>query len=451
VKALYVLPLGIVAVGVGVATGLVLGSLDDGGVPPMEAEIVVREGDGELRRSRERRESRFEDEEELGAVDGAGDPEALRPMPPLMHPDGRPYTNDELRALARGSKDPELRAAAIRALRRVDSEDARTTLQAIMNDEETPRDLQLLAAQMLIRWPHRDHLPGELIEALQNETDPELRRILAQGVGSLRERGVWMREISGMLGEETDPEVRRSLFGAVARTSRDPAAREQLLDVASNPAANLDERKWALGALNRGRPDGETVKALRPLLDDPDPAIRAQALRVLTGDRGMPLATLRSGLDDTDPSVRATALWRGMNHFNRLSKDKNANKGVINATANRAVQLATSDPDAGVRRAGVSAARNLPKKLREQVLAAGRNDSDLAVRLTAYASSSKKVAVQATDDFIGALSSPDRGLRDYAYNQLRRLHGIRVPFQGVWNDDARDAAITDIRAAIGSP
>ena len=465
-KAIVLLPVGVVVLGAGLAAGLVLGSLDQDMLPPVESEILVRADDGDvrtytpesaaarietletlLRRQRERRE--FQAEREQAAPEARSDPEALLPQPPLMHPDGRPYTSDELRALARGSDDPELRAAAIRALRRVDSEDARTTLQAILADGTTPQDLRLLAAQMLARWPHRDHLPAELIAALQTETDPEIRRVLADGVASLRERGAWMREITGMLGDEADDEVRRSLLGAVARAARDPAAQQELLGIATSPLAKPEERQLALDALNRGRPDAETVAALMPLLSDGDPAVRADAFRILTGDRGMSLDTLQTGLDDTDPSVRATALWRGMNHFGRLSREKDADKGALASAARRAAQLATSDPDPGVRRAGISAARNLPKNLREKVLEAGRNDSDLAVRLSAYANSPRDVAVTATQDFVGALSSPARGLRDYAYQQLRRLHGIRVPYDAGWNPDARGAAIQEIQQTIG--
>lgn len=53
------------------------------------------------------------------------------PEPPLLHPDGRPYTADELTVLARGSENPVLRAQAIRALRRVDTDDARATLSTL--------------------------------------------------------------------------------------------------------------------------------------------------------------------------------------------------------------------------------------------------------------------------------------------------------------------------------
>ncbi len=466
-RPIALLPVGAVLLGIGVATGLVLASFSEEPAALIESDVLVRTRDGDvrtytaesaaariesleslLRRLRARNGAREEDP--LGGFeDAAADAESLLPAPPLLRTDGRPYTNDELRALARGSKDEKLRAAAIRALRRVDSDDARTTLQAILADGESSAEIRLLAAQALARAPNRDHLPAELIAAMATETDPDIRRVLAGGVASLRERGAWMREIAGMLGEETDAEVRRALLGAVARSARDPAARQELLGIATSPGADPEERSWALGALTRGRPDRETIAALRPLLADRDPAVRVQALRVLTGDRGMPLATLREGLTDTDASVRATALWRGMNHFGRLAKDKKTNKGALNGVAQRAATLATSDPDAGVRRAGIVAARNLPKKLRERVLASGRKDADLAVRLSAYASSSRKVAKEATPEFLGALSSPDAGLRDYAYQQLRRLHDVRIPFQGGWNPDARAAAIDEIRAAVG--
>ena len=59
------------------------------------------------------------------------------------------------------------------------------------------------------------------------------------------------------------------------------------------------------------------------------------------------------------------------------------------------------------------------------------------------------MAVGATQEFVGALSHPDRGLRDYAYMQLRRLYDLRVPYEGGWNPDARQAAIREIQQAIG--
>jgi hypothetical protein len=453
--------------GVGLAAGLVLGGgngWDADSVP--EQQVIVRAEDGEargysvaeaasrieslealLRRRDQRYTSRAasEDEEEEEVEE---QPDPFRNEPPFVHPEGRPYTPDELRALARGAEDPDTRARAIRALRRVDSDEARETLQAILEDGETSDELRMIAAQVLARPPHRDHLPEELIEAFEGEENADIRRVLARGVATLRARGAWMREISALLQEETDPEARGALFHAVARTSRDPAARAELLAVATSPNADAAERRWALAALTRGRPDAAMVQELRPLLQAADPGVRAQALRILTADRGMPLATLRAGLSDADAAVRATALNGGLRHLGRLGRNKGSSKPAYKQTVGAVVRMATSDPDPAVRRAAVNNSWALPKKPRAALLEAGRKDDDVAVRLSAYAASPRNVAVTATRDFVGALSSPDASLRGFAYNQLRRLHGIRVPYQPNWNPKSRSAAIEDIEREL---
>lgn len=425
-----------------------------------EAEILVRTSDGDTRayspqsaaarieslegmlRRRGSRVARVSVDEATVAEEP---PVAVFPNePPLRHPtEDRPYTSSELTDLARHSDDPKLRAAAIRALRRVDDASARNALQEILDDPETPPELRLLAAHVIARPPHRDHLPSELIAAFQDESDPSVRRALANGVAGLRDRGAWMKEISGLLAEETDAEARAKLFRSVTRSSRDPAARAELLAIATAPGADPKERTAALWALTKGRPDKDMIAALRPLLDSADPATRAQTLRILAQDRKMPLGTLRKGLADKDPGVRATALNQGLRQIRSYRKDKKQ-RGAYDAAVRTAVNLATGDPDASVRRAGVNSVWHLPTKQRNQVLAAGREDQDLAVRLSAFANSPRTVAVTATQDFVGALSSPDRSLRDYAYKQLRRLHGVREPYQSGWNAKARQEAIDEI-------
>ncbi len=453
---------------VGVVVGVFVAESADEGVEPAPAssvEVLVRDADGrvvvydaEAAAARiESLESALRGRRHVSAApdpDGEPPEQAEPPAAPaaaaLLGPDGRPYTPQELVAFALDGSDPARRAAALKALRGVGGDEVRTSLEKLYADTSLPQDVRLLAAEALVRPPHRDRMPEELIAALTNEQDPEIRRVLAEGVAALRDRGAWMREIATLLSSEADAEVRRSLLGAVARTARDPAALAQLVDIAVNAGGSADERRIALEALSRTRPDRDALERIAALQDDRDPAVRAQALRILAADRAMPLAALESGLADVDAGVRAIALSRALSHLDTFRRAKDADRGALDAAAQRAADLAAHDADAAVRRAGMDAARSLPRDLRDSVLEAGRADSDLGVRLVAYARSPRDVAEGAVNEFLGALSSNERWQRDYAYGQLRRLFGVRVPFDGGWNPAARNAAIAEIRTAVGT-
>lgn len=367
----------------------------------------------------------------------------------LFRPDGSPYPLQDVIRFALDPSDASMQLAAIRALRRFDDPKARATLQEIFDDPSAPSAVRVQAAKALARPPHRDYLPEELVAALEAEDDPAVRLELAVGVARLRERGAWMSEISELLDGETDPKVREHLFAAVARSARDPAAKAQLLEIAVSEGKSVEERRAALRALNRGRPSAELLAAVGPLLDDRDPTVRERALAIMAGSRKMSIATLDQGLADDDATVRARALQSGLRHLNRFLKNK---KGVprdaVAATVSNVVRLATSDPDPEVRRSGVSGVWSLPKREREPVLEAGRIDIDPRVRLTAYANSKKDVARSATPEFLSALDSDDKWLRDYAYRQLQRLHGVDAPYSSQWNDAARSRAVGEIRSQL---
>jgi len=187
---------------------------------------------------------------------------------------------------------------------------------------------------------------------------------------------------------------------------------------------------------------------MRPLLEDGDPILRANALRILASGRKLGLNDLNDVLGDSDPSVRAQALWYGARLLPRLGKGKKSKKPEYQAAVRQVVEMAAHDSDAGVRRAAINRVWSLPKKSRAQVLETGRADTDTFVRLSAYAASGRKVARTATPDFIGALESNDRGMRDFAYRQLRRLHGVEVPFNAGWNTNARSGAVDEIRRVV---
>lgn len=467
-KVLLLVPaaLALLATGIAVGYGISGGrESPDAPAPAGEAEIVYRTPTGDTRvltaaeaadrierleLERTKRRSRVEPSDEeaqpAAAAVSTGDP----PDPKFAHADGTPYTAAEIDEIARHSTDTSLRAAAIRELRRADTDAARATLQEVLADKTSPAAIREEAAKALAQPPNRDKLPEELVTALRDETDPAVRRALAQGVGRMRDRDAWMTDIVGLVHTETDPEVRKALFEAVVRDARDPVARAELLSVASNPGATIDERRAAIAAIPRGKTDPETLAKLESLMKDPDPRIRENAVSIVGSAQAISTAALAAAFEDPDPGVRRAALYSGAGRLPQFANDKSLPKETAQQLAATVVNLATSDSDPSVRRAAIQQVGNLPKAVRDQVLATGRDDPDLYVRLTSYARSPDPVAKQGIPLYVGALDSQDAGLRDFAYRQLQRLGGVTAPFDTRWNSKARTEAIGRIRQDLAS-
>ena len=467
-KVLLLVPaaLALLATGVAVGYGLSAGrETPEPAAPPAESEIVFHTPSGdtrvltaaeaadrierlELERSRRRNRVDPGEEETPAAAPAAstGDP----PEPKFAHSDGTPYSPAEIDEIARHSTDTTLRAAAIRELRRADTDAARATLQQVLADKTSPAAIREEAAKALAQPPNRDKLPEELVTALRDETDPAVRRALAQGVGRMRDREAWMTDIVGLVHTETDPEVRKALFEAVVRDARDPIARAELSSVASNASATIDERRAAIAAIPRGKTDPETLAKLDALMKDPDPRIRENAVAIVGSAGALSTAALAAAFEDPDPGVRRAALYSGTGRLPQFANDKSLPKETAPALAATVVKLASSDLDPSVRRAAIQQVGNLPKAVRDQVLATGRDDPDLYVRVASYARSPDPVAKEGIPLYVGALDSQDAGLRDFAYRQLQRLGGVTAPFDTRWNSKARNEAIGRIRQDLAS-
>ena len=433
---------------------------------PSEPEVLVRTAQGETRalttaeaaekiealeRSLARRRAR---DAEAPEGDDAAPPPAPPPDPPakpMIHGDGSPYTMEEVVAAATTSPDAALRRTAIEFLRRADSDEARAALQTVLADPVAPAALRDAAAKALATPPNRDKLPEELIAALRTETDPAVRRTLANGVGRLRDREAWMTDIVALVHGEKDAEARKVLFEAVVRDARDPVARAELLSVAIDKGASLEERRQALAALPRGRTDAETVAKLQDLLADGDARVRENAVSLVASAQALSPSGLAAAFADDDPGVRRAAFNAGTQRLSAFGADKTLPKDEVQRLVDTAVRLASGDPDPSVRRAAMQQVGSLPKAVRDDVLAAGRNDADLYVKLTAYARSPDPVAKQATDLFVSALDAKDAGIRDFAYRQLQRVSGVTAPYDSRWNPKARAAAIEAIRRDLAAP
>lgn len=465
-KALLVLPLGLALLAMGVAIGHQMaaapGEPESPAAAVPEAEVVVRTATGDVRSltpaaaadrierlertlaSRKSREEASETEpaEPSLSPTSSGDP----PVQGLTRPDGTPYSADEIRDLARTpSADPALRRAAIQHLRRADTDEARAVLQEVLADATAPSTVREEAARALATQPNRDKLPEELLTALEGESDTAVRLALAQGIGRMNGREAWMTEIVAIVHGEKDPETRKALFDAVVRDARDPVARDELLAIAVDPASAPDERRAALAALPRGRTDPAIVERVASLLADADPRIRESAVAFVGAAQAISMDALSAALADDDAGVRRAALAQGLQRLPQFGNDKTIDKAAYQTLVDTSVRLASADPDPTVRRAAIQQIGSLPKAIRDQVLETGRSDPDLYVKLTSYARSSTVIAKEGTPLYLGALESPDAGLRDFAYRQLQRVEGVSAPFDTRWNAKARAAAITRIR------
>jgi hypothetical protein len=465
-KRLLLVPAALALLAVGIAAGHHMATADREPAPPaapIEQEVTFRTATGETRTVTtleaaerierlevavaRRRRSEEADPADAAASSTAGDPPAGAA---LVKKDGKEYTPGELRDLAKNSDDPALRLAAIRELRRDDTDESRAVLQSILGDKSASSDVREAAATSLATPPNRDKLSDELVAALAGEGDAAVRRALALGVSRMRDRDAYMPEIVAMVQSEKDPEVRKSLFSAVVRDARDPVARAALLGIAADSGASLDERRAAIEALPRGRTDAETIAKTSAMLADPDPRIRASAVAIVASAQAISPSALATALADDDAGVRRAALNAGLGRLPAFANDKSVLRADYQQLVDAAVRIAASDPDPSTRRAAVQQVGNLPKPVRDQVLETGRNDSDMFVKLTSYARSPDPVAKTGTGLFVSALDSSDASLRDFAYRQLQRLDGVTAPFDSRWNAKARAAAIDKIRQDLAA-
>lgn len=413
---------------------------------PAEAAARIERLEAVAARTPRPRAAPSEEEEEEGVEPPPPPPAEVLQIPVPTRPDGRQYTTTELRDLATSpTTEPALRLSAIRALRRDDSPEARTILATLLEDPKTPLDARIEAAKSLSKPPHRDATPDELVRLLSApDLPPDVRREVADGLTRLRDRGAWMSEISAQLGKESDPEVRKLLFDSVQRSAWDPAAKQELLAIAGNSSASLDDRRAAVVALARQGGDRKVLDTLRPLLTDNDAGLRENAVLALARADRLSSEQLGAALLDDQPAVRAAALAA------RLPGGKNVPKEAREQLLATAVKLASGDASPDVRRAALGWTGAMPKEVREEVLERARNDSDPLVRIEAYQRSPSDVVRQDQNRVLADLDSADARVRDAAYRLVVRTWNVDVPYRAAWNPKARAEALQAIRAQVGS-
>ena len=193
---------------------------------------------------------------------------------------------------------------------------------------------------------------------------------VADGVTKLRDRGAWMPRSRARWGRSPTrgPEA---LFDAVQRSAGDPAAKLELLAVAANDAASLDERRMAVNALLRQGADKKVLETLQLLLAHADAgpvesALLARARRQAVDDADRRRADRRErGGAGRGAAARVPQLGKNP------PKETKEQRGALIEVA---VWLATTDSDPEVRRSALAWIGQMPKATQAQVLEAARND-----------------------------------------------------------------------------
>lgn len=452
----------------GVAVGFVAGASDDESPAPSPG-VVVRGRDGApttltvaeaaarlerleaqvARAARPRAAVTESDEEDDDTIRAPAPDRTLPDVPVPRKPDGSSYSAAELRELAKTSPDRALRLAAIRALRRDDTPEARAALSEVVTDKETPADLRVEAAKALAKPPHRDQTPEELVKLLAATDLPaDVRLELADGVTRLKDRGAWMSEISAQMAREADASVRALLFDTVQRSASDPAAKAELVALLANSAARPDEARLAAQALARLGNDRKALEALGPYLASGDSALREQAVAAWAKAGRLTQEQLSATLGDATPAVRAAVFAASVPQLPKnATKEQKAERDDL---LRRAAETALADSEADVRRAALAWAGAMPQDLRDKVLEKARADSDPLVSIEAYARSPAAVVKAQPDTILSRLDASDPKVRDAAFRLVVKTWGVDVPYRAGWNAAARARAVAEIRAQVAT-
>ncbi len=231
--------------------------------------------------------------------------------------------------------DPEVRSRALRAAGRLQDPVLVGPMTASLADPESAVRIEAIFA--LGQTP-AERVPHVLWNALQTETDPEVRGRILEGIGKQGDAASVSR-LAGIVMNGTPREARAAALalGVIARRGHDIAEAQNALDRAL--AGRDPELQWrAAFAVMRGRlaafngirhglesKDPRTLiyaaravgalerrrlgERLLPLLDHDDWRVRVEAIRAMARTRQRLHASLVALLiEDPNPNVRLTAI-----------------------------------------------------------------------------------------------------------------------------------------------
>jgi HEAT repeat protein len=212
-----------------------------------------------------------------------------------------------------GSEAPAFRAAAARSLGAIGKQEAIFPLMLAAGDREPAVRAAAVAALGELASQLRDHpgiyrpIGGEaqtLIKRLSDDASP-VRAAAARAIGKIMYNDA-KTDVAALL-KDADADVRREAAETLAAVSPPAEAWPALYDLVQHD--RTDVRIAAAKALLWAGGDPKATELLRQAAGDPEPGLRAAAVRSLGYVRGpQTLDAVLDALDDPQESVRAAAV-----------------------------------------------------------------------------------------------------------------------------------------------
>lgn len=213
---------------------------------------------------------------------------------------------DRLKAAAASTTDDDMASAAMESLGTVPDPRVWPVVEAALTSRKASCRVQSAAVRAAGRLRDPRALP--LLEAMLKSEDCGLGTDAREALLLLGPEG--MKAVLPQVHLDEDSEDQWGVVDAIAKgvaATNSPEGIQELILICRSHKHN--EARASAAAALAARPEPEAQAAYRDALRDPDPKVRAAALKVLPQD-AQTLATLDSMAHDSDPGIRREVGYR---------------------------------------------------------------------------------------------------------------------------------------------
>ena len=224
--------------------------------------------------------------------------------------------------------DPAAIPAIEAALKQIPAEDtiARAPLQAVLETLSAPAETPEQSDQAFDIW---SLYPNEAVPDFNALEDEDRLAMLRHGSAALRAdvaSSFQGADLSGQVRErliqlaktDPDPSVRGSCWEALGEIGDEPDLRQAMLKVLADPKAPVEEKSGAAIGLAEQSDNVAVYQAILNLYQDP--VSRAKALKAMARSFDKRFSAYPAKhLDDPDPAIKTQAIW-GIGYLNLSSK-----------------------------------------------------------------------------------------------------------------------------------